>query len=121
MGFDTKVHHYAKVPGQRIAHLQKVTPYAYLNNGEKDEEVPKVLLRGGKCWGMNGKEITPAPQWVIEKIKDMNSKVLEELGWANKLQAVEEKPKPTRKRRRAAKKDEVENDGDSSTNRRMDR
>jgi hypothetical protein len=77
MTFNLKVHHYQK---QRDGgtKLVKVTPYCRLTNPNTNA---KVFLQNGKAWDAQGNEITPTPDWCLDRLKTMNPTVVRECGF----------------------------------------
>lgn len=88
MALSMVVHHLRKVGNDAV--LDKVTPYAAINLGRVDGvDQGSYYLQSGLCYpGKNGKPIKSEniPDALWGKMKDMNPKVLQEVGWLEKTQ-----------------------------------
>ena len=88
MALSMTVHHYRK-QGQQLV-LEKTTPYAAVKPDRTNGvDMGYFYLQSGLCYpGQNGKPLKSAdiPEAVWGKMKDMSVKVLQEVGWHEKVQ-----------------------------------
>ena len=100
MALTFTVHNFKKVGNDLV--LEKVTPYVAIKPDRRDGVDPGYYyLQTGLCYpGKNGKPLKSheIPDDVWGKMRDMNRKVLEEVGWFEKMQEHFEQPaKPKEK------------------------
>jgi len=100
MALNMTVHHFRKVGNDMV--LEKTMPYAAINVGRINGiDQGFYYLQSGLCYpGKNGKplKVHEIPEELWGKMKDMNPRVLEEVGWLEKTQEHFEQPvKPKEK------------------------
>ena len=61
----------------REGQVERVIPYLVMN----DEHHADLFLQNGKAYGAGGDLIKKIPKWAEDKMKAMNPKALEEVGW----------------------------------------
>lgn len=122
MALSLTVHHMRKVGNDAV--LDKVTPYAAIKPGRVDGVDPGYYyLQSGLCYpGKNGKPLKSheIPDAIWGKMKDMNPKVLQEVGWLEKMQEhfnqpVKPKEKVIAKRKAGRPRKEANTEGAPAT------
>lgn len=84
MSFTLRPHELKTRGGQTI--LVRDRPYLRLRQGED----PPIFVQGGKFYFENGQEVEELPDWVVEKLKQVNPEVRKQIGLEE--QSKEAKP-----------------------------
>lgn len=74
MSFTLRPHEVKTRGGQPI--LVRDRPYLRLRAGDD----PPIFIQGGKFYYENGQEVSEVPDWVMEKLKEVQPKVREQVG-----------------------------------------